>query len=1001
MARPKKTATKSSVALSVTFHALAIGAVFYWAARTGMIPDKVSKFIGITPEKKKEEEKKKEPDPQQPKPQDTPPATPPPTTQPVAPQKATARAADANAPRIGGNSAFVVDARPPDAKPVQAIVPAQGQPQKPAPQPIVQKSTVAASTAKSAFSESATKPSTVESVLEDRKSAAAAQDSISAEQIARTGGGDAAQIVTKVTGVTTTDGKFTVVRGLSDRYNSTTLNGAEIPSSDPYRKGAQLDMIPSAMIDRVLVNKTFTPDQPGGFAGGSVNIVTKSFPDHFFYTSSVGMSYNTQATGNGKFISDSAGGTDWLGMDDGTRALPSILENTTNEELRQLAEQARRRDSRFTNAQKAEWANTVLEAQKSLRNVFAPERGAPGPNNSFGISSGDTSVLFGKRYGWFGSLSYDRKYSFYDEGYQGRFTTTPDGLSVEPRLEWTNVTRGVAEVGWSGVVNNTIEWMPGHEAGFNFIYNQNTEDRAILLRGKSRNLGHYDGQPGEVGLNFLQYTERNLQNYQIRGRDEFPELASLQMDWLISLANTSQDEPDFRLYPMQITPDPSSPTGFGITSKNGELPNTSTPSHFFRNLEEQNQNYKVDWTLPFFPGNGLESALKAGLFLSDAQRIVKEKRFSYVGVNGVPGDPETFPNQEFSPDKFTVTKGSRTVRGEVIDFYTFSREFDPTTRDGTYDATQTIQAGYLMTDLLVLPKLRLIGGARLETTEMVVNGINFLGQQSSGVLDSTDWLPSASAVYSITTNLNLRLSYSSTIARPSYREKSPFGAIDPDEATLIEGNPALDKVTIENWDSRLEWYPRPGELLSVSTFYKTLTNPIERFIVDTTRESYTNRPWARVVGIEFEARKSLEFLDSYLEDFTLGGNLALIKSVVEVENGATRALFDQAPYIINFDLTYNNQRRGTSVSLVYSESGERVAKASINSPEIYEQPAPSLDFFISQRLNRTWRIRFSARNLLDPEFERLVGKRSDYNGEFVFSRFTRGITFGLSLTAEF
>jgi len=1000
MDRPKKTATKSSLALSVAFHALAIGGVFYWAAKTGMIPDKMSKFIGILPEKKKEEEKKEPEAPKQ-APAKTPENAPPPTAlPPAANQRTTARAADSGARKIGGASSFVVETRPPDAKPVQAV-PTGPTVQKPAPPPVVQKSTVAASTQKSAFSEAATKPSTVESVLEDRKSAAASQEAISAEQISRTGGGDAAQIVTKVTGVTTSDGKFTVVRGLSDRYNSTSLNGAEIPSSDPYRKGAQLDMIPTAMIDRVLVNKTFTPDQPGGFAGGSVNIITKSFPDKFFVNSSIGMGYNTQATGNPDFISSPGGATDWIAMDDGTRALPSILEKNSNEELRQLMEQAKRRDATFSNENKAAWANTVIESQRSFRNLFAPDRGAPGPNQSFGLSSGDTTHLLGKRFGWFGSLSYDRKYNFYDQGYQGRFTYTPDGTAVEPRLEWTDVTRGVGEVSWAGVVNNTIEWAPGHEAGFNFIYNQNAEDRAIRLRGKSRNLGHYDGQPGEVGLNFLQYIERNLQNYQFRGRDDFPDLAFLHMDWLVSLANTSQDEPDFRLYPMQITPDASSPSGLGITSKNGELPNTSTPTHFYRNLTENNANYKVDWTLPVYPGNGLESSLKFGLFLSEAERNLRERRYSFLGVNGVPGDPETFPNQEFSPDKLTVTKGSRTVRGQVIDFYNFSREYDPTTLDGNYDAKQTVQAGYLMTDLLVHPRLRLIGGARLETTDLEVSGVNFLGQKSTGTLDAKDWMPSASAVFAVLTNLSLRVGYSSTIARPSYREKSPFGAIDPDEAVLIEGNPALERVLIENWDARLEWYPRPGELISIGTFYKSLLNPIERFIVDTTRESFTNRPWARVFGVEFEARKNLGFLDAYLSDFSLGGNLALIKSVVEVENGLTRSLFDQAPYIYNIDFSYDNKRSGTSVSLIYGESGERVVKASINSPDIYEQPAPSLDVIFSQRIGRRWKLRLSARNLLDPEYDRLVGKQSDYGGKYVYSRFTRGMTFGLSLGAEF
>jgi outer membrane receptor for ferrienterochelin and colicin len=92
---------------------------------------------------------------------------------------------------------------------------------------------------------------------------------------------DAADIMTKVTGTTVVEGKFAVIRGLGDRYNVTLLNGAEIPTADPYRRAAQLDMIPAGMIDRMLISKTFTPDLPGGFAGGAANIITRSFPDKF------------------------------------------------------------------------------------------------------------------------------------------------------------------------------------------------------------------------------------------------------------------------------------------------------------------------------------------------------------------------------------------------------------------------------------------------------------------------------------------------------------------------------------------------------------------------------------------------------------------------------------------------------------------------------------------------------------------------------------------------
>jgi hypothetical protein len=244
-----------------------------------------------------------------------------PTPATAAPPTATAARSDAPPAQGGGaGNFFKAEARKPDAAPVRPI---QGKPGTGAGTLGASKSTASATAAKSAFDEATTKPSTVAAVLEERKNAATSQEAISAEQIARTGGGDASQITTKITGVVATDNRQIVIRGLNDRYNIATLNGAELPSADPRRRAPQLDMIPAAMIDRVVVSKTFTPDLQGGFAGGAVNIVTKSFPAQGFTTVSAGTGLNSSATMNEGFLKIPGGGTDLWALDDGSRALPS------------------------------------------------------------------------------------------------------------------------------------------------------------------------------------------------------------------------------------------------------------------------------------------------------------------------------------------------------------------------------------------------------------------------------------------------------------------------------------------------------------------------------------------------------------------------------------------------------------------------------------------------------------------------------------------------------
>ncbi len=992
MARQKKPQTKTSLVISVAVHALVIALIFYWAAKTGIIPEQVSRVFNIAPTKKKEEPKK-EPPKEPPKPtkqevkeQTMTPPTPPPSG---AAPALTAKKADPNAPPAMTTSPFTAEARTPGVAPAPVIQPqttvGSGKPGSTGTGRGVGASTP------SMFSTNATKPSTVASVLEERKLAVVAQDAISSEQIAKSGSSDAAAVVSKVAGASIVEGKFVVVRGLSDRYNTTTLNGADIPTADPYRKAAQLDLIPSTMVDRIVVNKTFTPDQPGGFAGGAVNVVTKSFPARPILTLSLGGEYNTQASLNDRFLSYDGGSTDWLGIDDGTRALPSSLENGPPGLPPSAGFSGRppRPDTPQRAAERRAQADAVVAALNAFNSQqFTPVRSTAPLNHNFSLAAGDTLLLFGQPFGVFGGLSYKREFNFYEDGVSARYNN-----NLLLTKHWSD-TKATELVSWGAAVN--LAWQPfeHHEIGFSFLHNQNSENIGRRRLGEDLTTG----SPGDVSdLSTLQFIERQLHTFQLKGRDAFPDLLDARLDWLAAFSNTSQDEPDLRYFNYFHSPDGSA---FVF---NNNSPEPRLPTRYFRKLEEDNFNAKADLAVPVDLWDGLVGELKTGVFTSNSERTYKERTFTYNGNAGFtdPLDPNTFLPGNLYYNTTTTTRGTN---------YQFVRYLTSELGNSSYRGQQDIHAFYAMATVPVAKSLRLVGGVRFESTDLRISSDSAAVGGANAVIQQTDLLPAAGVICDLRSNLTLRLSFSQTITRPTYREIAAVRSYDLPTDTLLDGNPNLQITAIKNYDARLEWFPRPGEVFAASVFYKDLTQPIEKYSQNQegTILTYINRDAAKLYGVELEARKSLDFLDPLLSGFSLGMNLSIIKSEVKVTDiernnkgrfaTDTRPLYDQSPYILNADFNYDNPWLGTSVTLTYSLAGERIFFVNPSGPDIYEHPPTTLDLVISQRLTPHLRLKFSAKNLLDPAYQVTYDKRPDEN---VYTSYKRGRTFGVSLAYDF
>lgn len=814
-------------------------------------------------------------------------------------------------------------------------------------------------------------------ILFERQQSGSLLDAIGSEQFSKLGAGDAAEALSKVTGASIADGKFAVIRGLADRYTSTTLNGVDVPSADPDRKAAQLDLFPSQFIERIDVSKTFTPDMAGGFAGGAINIVTKSFPKEFFFSMSVGVSYNTQSNLKDDFAMSDHGSTDWRATDDGTRALPETAKNTNP----------------------AGTTSPLGEPIKSSfgSSQFAPRDGSSPLNNNFALSFGDTAeVLGGRRLGYLAGFNYKSDYKGHDVTVaKYEVVRRPDG-SQDLRAFEKEGTKGEIEYTWGAMAALGLEVSENHTVKFNFLKVQTAEDEAVRIAGQDKTL---ETEPGVsyADQSTLHWTERSLNYFQLTGEHQFPWANDLRFDWAAATSSTTQEEPDHRIFQFFAVPgDPTDPNDDYYDPNGPTRP--ARPTRIFRELREDNSSVRGDFTIPFASYNSKENSFKTGYNLSHSKRNYSARVFDIrsTGRNSFysDGDPDGYA----APGNY----GN-------IGYYNFPANF-------RYKGQQEIVAGYLMADWSALERLRFVGGVRYETTSIQVDTINVSkgGETFSGAINQADLLPGFTATFSIRSNLLLRAAWSQTVIRPNYREISRAEDYDVAKARTIVGNPDLQMSASENYDLRLEWFPTPGALVSVGVFMKKLKDPIELASQDNdvTLVQYQNYDQADVRGLEFEARQDLEHLWAPLEELSAGFNYAYIQSEVDLrpeqmgnrlgfygDTSTTRPLYDQPEFVINGDITWDHKATGTALTVSGGVVGRRLVLVGYATPDEYEEPTPQLDVFLTQKFGKHWKVKLSAKNLLDPVYETTL----DYLalGKKPIERYTKGRTFGLSVGYDF
>ncbi len=839
-------------------------------------------------------------------------------------------------------------------------------------------------------------------------------DAIGAEDFSKQGLGDAAEAMSRVTGASVMEGKYVVIRGLGDRYANTQMNGVAMPSADPDKRAVQMDQFPTDLLESIQTSKSFTPDLPGDFAGGSVNIRTKSFPDQFFASTSVSIGYNSNVTG--KDILATYEGVSFDGIDAGNRWAPATPEGL-------VTPQSAYNYARASVNPSLEPANILSDYSKQFQNSMFPKTVSAKPNYGFSVATGGQKQYDKEgRIGYTFSFTYDRKSEGFDDGYLASYSslevpkfiydTDPANFSFSDRLEGKTLpwgdktpwgyTKNVQSVNWGAFGKLAIQTSANNEVTLDLYHNQYAEDE--VRRGVGVQPEDY---PSMVYENYsMLYTERGMSSVQLHGKHTLPALGETRVDWTTSWNRSTQKQPDFRVFQ----------TLYDLDTESYSTNTTFPPSRYFRDMDEISKDGKMDISVPLKLFGEHESTIKFGGLYSLANRTYTEDQYTvYFGRGSTAITSWAQESSLFAPETIGLLGATDNGRGGWITDFGWT-VFPVNTFVSNYTGRQEVSGSYAMGDIVISEHWRVMAGARAEHTGMSVTTFS----NSTGSVDSkahilqTDVLPAFSLIYTFREGMNLRFAYGATVARPTFKELTSARLYDPFRREYYQGNPDLIMTTIDNFDVRWEWFMERGQMVAFSAFYKRLENPIEVMFLDsiaggsstgTNVISPVNREEATVRGIEGEFRYELGNLSSWLEGFTFGGNAALIDSTVSggeyhLHTIPDSSLVGQSRYMVNANLTYQNFAWGSAITLAVNKVGERLVAFTPpddDLPDVYELPPMTLNLIYSQKLWNGLSMKLSFGNLLDSQYERTLGKSSD----ILMERYKKGRSVGLSLNYSF
>jgi len=925
-------------------------------------------------------------------------------------------------------------------------------------------------------------------MLNERRNAAVVSDGISAQNIEKTASLNTTQALQRVTGVTITDDKYVAIRGLGDRSVIAELNGARLSSANPDRSAVPLDLVPAALLDNITVYKTLTPDRPADASAGIIELKTKSIPESMIMEFTAQVGYNSNIGLGGKYNSFYNSDLGFFGQKVTTHDLSADFKNLDKQYPGGLVQiQDMFIQSRNNPAIAAE-AMRVSKIMQGFDPVLTTSYQKADPNQVYTVSFGNTYHLKNDHaIGLVLNANYYQRtediynaqrnqYSLFQGVVTGNQTIysplhipnfiTPDYPRLGKYLSYAEST-GKKTLNYGGLIGVTYRFNARNEIQAQFLGTRGAESEASNLTGAWQNTGL--AYPVYNVINQLRQSYRTFDTYNLQGEHQlFNTGWSPKLSYNLSSSKSSQNDPDFRSSDLANlrTIRYADPNGVGIGGDtyafvtglvhgvggdNNNIIIADPNGRQFRKLEENNYNAKADLTQNFTIGK-LQQTFKIGGNYLKRDRQFTENILGLPGtslgggniqlLNQVGGDINKIVSPTYiglqNPSSYDE-EGQPRVGG-----FLYQTRKAPNNYKGSYET----RAFYGMVDLKLTSVVRFIGGVRFESTDIsahvdtshvyVPQNLNAI-TGVKGVSNSTnkpdtryqaDYKPyySFNGVYSGFKDMNLRIAYSTSLARPELRELTNIYEFDPFQFAVIGGNPDLKNQLTKSIDFRWEWFTSPGEVLAASVFTKSIEHPLQRVFIYKSQGNQSTSPEfpliiyqndsnkGQVHGIELEIRRNLGKLWQPLNHFFFGTNILMDVSTIDKNaerldasrindrrSPATSPVFEQAPYSINAYIDYDNSKTGTIITTSFNMVGARLIQVQLDgTPDLYDRPAPILDLVFSQKLGKRFLVKGFAKNLLDPAFKQVYtnpGNNGKYHGTtYIYRQYNKGSEFSLGLT---
>lgn len=778
-----------------------------------------------------------------------------------------------------------------------------------------------------------------------QKNNASVSDGISAETIRKTPDRSTSDVIKRISGATIQDNKFAIIRGMSDRYNAAYINGAPLPSSESDKKAFSFDIFPANLLDNIVILKTATPDLPGEFAGGVIQINTKSIPEKNAYSVSFSSGYNTQTTFK-DFKTYKGGKYDWVGIDDGARGEPKGIPETKLFSVDKIEQIEYAKQVNYDWSLQNKKANPNYNAQASVANVGK-------------IFKKDAGSIFALTYQNVNNTFFTTRREFEEQG------SNYDVVKTRDYIDTTFSNAILASALW----NLSYKFSSNHQIGFKNLYSINSEDRVITRKG-SQDINTQTWERSSVRW----FVQNQIYSTQLNG-DHYFEPAKIKFKWVAGYSDIKRETPNLR----RMTYVKNSEFENDTIKYSAVIGTTGTAAQnagtmLFNTTKENMRSARYDISRAFKIGEKSKHEIQIG-----GNQIFRDRVFyaRLLGYTMYRKNSSLIENTDlknldesviFAPENIGIIDGPGPRDGGF-------KLSEATTEKDSYAASSFLHAGYLMLDSRFFDKLRFIYGARVESYNQKLTATLF-GEEQIADTTVVDILPSINAVYSVTEKINMRLSFYQTVSRPEFRELAAFNFLDFNTTFNISGNPNLTRAKIDNYDARFEWFPGAGQIISVSGFYKKITNAVEQ-AVDAASQirslTFVNVPLVENVGVELEYRFKLSTLfktdsSKFLSNTTIFSNFAYIQSKVDVSKileAEERPLQGQSPYIVNAGIQYLDNDKGWGASVSYNVIGRRIIiVGSKGEPSYWENPRHVIDLQLVKSFKDKFEIKFNIRDLL-------------------------------------